>query len=99
MQFLLEKQWIIILILIWTIPWKGVALWKSAKNGHKYWFITFLILNTLAILEIFYLFSLSEGREDEFDRNNFGTNSKSNIDIKNNNKMFVNELIARKKVF
>lgn len=23
------------ILIIWTIPWKGVALWKSAKNDHK----------------------------------------------------------------
>ena len=44
------------LILIWTLPWKGVALWKAAQNSHKKWFIALLVLNTLAILEIIYIF-------------------------------------------
>jgi len=51
---------LILLILLWVLPWKGVALWKSAKNGHKKWFIALLLLNTLAILEIIYIFYFSK---------------------------------------
>jgi len=51
---------ILLLILLWVLPWKGVALWKAAKNAHKKWFIALLILNTLAILEIIYIFYFSK---------------------------------------
>lgn len=47
---------VIILMVLWVLPWKGVALWKAAKRGERGWFIVFLILNTLALLEIIYLF-------------------------------------------
>lgn len=47
---------IILAVLLWTIPWKGVALWKAAQNGQKIWFIVLLVINTLAILEILYIF-------------------------------------------
>jgi|GEM_PF-428458 len=59
-SFLLANPWIICLILLWTLPWKGVALWKAARNEHKWWFIALLVLNTVAILEIIYIFFLSE---------------------------------------
>ena len=49
-----------ILAIIWTIPWKGVALWKAAKNNHHAWFIILLIVNTLAVLEILYIFIFSK---------------------------------------
>jgi len=55
-QFFTNNPWVIILIALWVLPWKGVALWKAAKNGNKKWFIALLILNTLAILEILYIF-------------------------------------------
>lgn len=55
-QFLINNPCVIILIALWVLPWKGVALWKAAKNGNKKWFIALLILNTLAILEILYIF-------------------------------------------
>jgi methionyl-tRNA synthetase len=50
----------IILIALWTIPWKGVALWKSARNNQIGWFIVMLILNTVGILEITYIFFFSK---------------------------------------
>lgn len=50
------SPWIILLIAAWTFPWKGVALWKAAKNNHLTWFIALLIINSLAILEILYIF-------------------------------------------
>jgi hypothetical protein len=44
--------------VIWTLPWKALALWKSARNGQKWWFLIFMIANTVGILEIFYLLVL-----------------------------------------
>ena len=62
-QFLIENQWIIWLIILWTLPWKGVALWKAAKQSQKWWFIPLLVLNTLAILEILYIFVFSKKKQ------------------------------------
>jgi methionyl-tRNA synthetase len=45
----------LILLLLWHIVWKGLALWRSARNHQKGWFITLLIVNTLGLLEILYL--------------------------------------------
>ncbi|HEX9608644.1 MAG TPA: DUF5652 family protein [Candidatus Paceibacterota bacterium] len=47
---------IIALVVLWTLPWKGYAMWHAARLAHRWWFIAILILNTLAILEIFYIF-------------------------------------------
>lgn len=44
------------LIIVWTLVWKGLALWKSARNGNKAWFVILLIVNTMGILEILYLY-------------------------------------------
>ncbi len=52
--------WVIFLLALWTIPWKGVALWRAAGNKHLAWFICILIFNTLAILEIIYIFGFSK---------------------------------------
>ena len=59
-QFLIQNQWLILLAILWTIPWKGVALWKAVKNNHKWWFIAILVINTLGILEILYIFVFSK---------------------------------------
>ena len=47
-------------IVIWSIPWKGVALWKAAQLSHKKWFIILLVVNTIGILEIFYIFIIAK---------------------------------------
>jgi len=44
------------LLAIWSLFWKGLALWKSARNDERYWFIALLVINTLGILEMLYLF-------------------------------------------
>lgn len=47
---------IFVIATLWTLPWKGVALWKAARLSHKWWFIVILIINTIGILEIIYIF-------------------------------------------
>ena len=59
-QFLIENSWIILLVILWTLPWKGVALWKSARLKDKWWFIALLVVNTLGLLEILYIFIFSK---------------------------------------
>lgn len=59
MNYLLTHQWLLILLTIWTIPWKGVALWRAAQNRSAGWFIILLTVNTLAILDILYIFYFS----------------------------------------
>ena len=44
------------LLAIWSLFWKGLALWKSARNDERYWFVGLLVINTMGILEILYLF-------------------------------------------
>jgi len=62
-QFLVQNQWIILLAVLWVLPWKGVALWRAARNSHKAWFVVILVVNTMAILEIIYIFFFSKKRE------------------------------------
>ena len=45
----------LLVISIWTLIWKGFALWHSAKNKQKAWFIVVLIFNTMGLLPIIYL--------------------------------------------
>ncbi len=52
--------WLFLIILTWTLPWKGVALWRAARNGQKIWFVVLLLVNSMAFLEILYLLLWSE---------------------------------------
>lgn len=47
-----------LILALWSIPWKGWALWLAAKNTHTWWFIALLVINTIAILDIIYIFAV-----------------------------------------
>ena len=49
--------------IVWVMPWKAVALWRSARNGSVPWFIVLLVFNTLGILEILYIFWFGKKKE------------------------------------
>lgn len=51
-------------IVLWTLVWKGYALWIAAREKAKWWFIFLLILNTAGILEIIYIFAFSRWGKD-----------------------------------
>jgi len=56
-----ENVVLILLFLIWSIVWKGLALWKSARLSQRGWFIALLLINSVGILEIIYLFFIAKG--------------------------------------
>jgi len=53
------------LLVIWTVAWKGWALWRAARNKELAWYIVILLLNTLGILEIIYIFGFSGYGKDK----------------------------------
>ncbi len=52
--------WAMMIILIWSLVWKGLALWKSARLRQPIWFIILLVVNTMGLLEILYIFIFSK---------------------------------------
>ena len=57
--------WVIVLVLLWILPWKGYALWKAARKGETKWFVALLVINTFAILDILYIFIFSKDKKKE----------------------------------
>jgi methionyl-tRNA synthetase len=53
---------VLILVALWSLLWKGLALWHAARRGEAGWFIAILIINTLGLLEIIYLFVFAKMR-------------------------------------
>ncbi len=49
-----------IVLAIWEIYWKGRGLWASAQKKEKWWFIAMLLINTVGILPIAYLYYFSK---------------------------------------
>lgn len=53
----------LIILIFWSIFWKGLALWKAAKNNQKYWFVAILIVNSIGLLSILYLAFFQQKRK------------------------------------
>lgn len=47
-------------LAVWELAWKGFALWHAAQNGHKRWFIAMLVINSIGILPILYIYVYSQ---------------------------------------
>jgi hypothetical protein len=45
----------LILLMLWELVWKAIALWKTGRNNQLVWFICILIFNTAGVLPILYL--------------------------------------------
>lgn len=52
----------IAIIFVWSMFWKGVSLWRASKENQRNWFIALLLINTIGILEIIYLFRFAKRR-------------------------------------
>jgi hypothetical protein len=56
------NYWLLGILIVWSLIWKGIALWRSARNTQTVWYVAILVLNTAGILEIVYLlFFMSKG--------------------------------------
>jgi hypothetical protein len=55
----------IILLIIWSGFWKGLALWHAGRRGQPWWFVILLVVNTAGILEIIYLFMIAKLKAEE----------------------------------
>ena len=55
MEFVQQNVWLIVALVAWEFVWKGFALWRSARNNDKYWFVILLFVNTVGILPMLYL--------------------------------------------
>lgn len=48
-------------VIIWSVVWKGVALWRAAHAKQKNWFIVLMLpVNTAGLLELVYLFKFAK---------------------------------------
>ena len=50
----------LLIAMLWSFFWKGLALWHSAQRKQPWWFLILLIVNTMGILEIIYLFGVAK---------------------------------------
>lgn len=74
MNYLIGDSWlwstawfppIVILLSIWTLFWKGLGLWHSARRSQPWWFVILLLVNMLGILEIIYIFAIAKIKPED----------------------------------
>ncbi len=47
---------VLVPLILWSAIWKGIALWKAARRDQLGWYIALLIINTVGVLPIIYIF-------------------------------------------
>lgn len=55
----------LLILVFWSLVWKGIALWKAARRSSTAWYIVLLVLNTAGILEIIYIFLVAPRQEEK----------------------------------
>lgn len=49
-------------LFAWAMFWKGISLWRASKGSQKNWFIALLLINSLGILDLVYLFRFAKDK-------------------------------------
>ena len=58
-SYLSQPEIIIFMIAaVWAFFWKAIALWHAARRNESTWYILLLIINSIGILEIIYLYTV-----------------------------------------
>ncbi len=72
-------EWILALVLVWSLFWKGRAMWKAAHKNSPIWFVVLLVVTSVGILEILYIYLFSEIKLDDLKSEN---SKRKNLKIK-----------------
>ncbi len=57
--------YLIAILAVWELVWKGLALWKAAKRRQTAWFIAILVINSAGVLPIIYLLLNKDDADDK----------------------------------
>jgi hypothetical protein len=60
LEFSTQHPFLFAVFLVWVLVWKGLALWTAAKADSKKWFVALLVINTMGLLEILYIYCFSK---------------------------------------
>jgi methionyl-tRNA synthetase len=66
LQQLLQNPLVYYPLIIWSVVWKGLALWRAARLRQAGWYIALLVINTVGIFEIIYLLATNKRYQDMF---------------------------------
>jgi hypothetical protein len=55
-----ENKIIFILLMVWTMIWKGLSLWRAGRKNDMVWFVVLFLVSTVGILDIVYFYHISK---------------------------------------
>ncbi len=55
-----EQLALLVLVQVWDLIWKSLALWRAARNRDIFWFVLLILINSAGLLPAFYLFYMSK---------------------------------------
>ncbi|MFH1162207.1 MAG: DUF5652 family protein [Candidatus Jorgensenbacteria bacterium] len=58
--FFATDNWLIWIAILWSLPWKGWALWRAAQRRETWWFVVLFLVNTVGLLDLIYLFIVTK---------------------------------------
>jgi methionyl-tRNA synthetase len=67
-NYLYSHPLVLLIVTLWILFWKGWALWTAAKNNKKVWFVVLLVVNTIGLLEIIYIFVVAKRKWSDLKR-------------------------------
>lgn len=59
-QFISNNVGFILVVILVDYVLKAIAIWIAARKDSKVWFVLLLLLNTVGILPLFYIFYFSK---------------------------------------
>jgi predicted permease len=65
-EVMYEYRTVFAILAIWDLAWKMIALWYTAREGKKWWFIALAVFNTMGIFPIVYLIATGKLKKDGF---------------------------------
>lgn len=48
------------ILLVWSGIFQAIAMWKAARRGETAWYIILLLIHTLGILDIIYIYAVAK---------------------------------------
>lgn len=57
-----------VVLLVWSVTWKLIALWKAARKDQKVWFAAIFLVNAVGLLELVYLGFFQKGEKNIIDK-------------------------------
>ncbi|OGM29824.1 hypothetical protein A2801_00145 [Candidatus Woesebacteria bacterium RIFCSPHIGHO2_01_FULL_41_10] len=51
---------LVVVVSLFDLVMKAIALWKAARARQKYWFIALLLLNTVGVIPLIYIFFVNK---------------------------------------